>query len=136
MNIKAKVFKREYNNLKGVASITIDDCFIITGITIMNGKNGLFVSMPNKKNNKGEYKDICYPLNVETRKQITEDLKLIDVVIEILDARIPMSSQNPQIKQITQNKKKVVVLNKCDLSDEKENKKWMEFFIKQGNKVV
>ena len=72
----------------------------------------------------------------KTRKQITEDLKLIDVVIEILDARIPISSQNPDIKQITQNKKKVVVLNKCDLSDENDNKKWMEYFIKQGHKVV
>ena len=72
MNIKAKVFKREYNNLKGFASITIDDCFIITNIWIMNGKNGLFISMPNKKNAKGEYKDICYPLNAETRKQITD----------------------------------------------------------------
>ena len=74
MNIKAKVFKREtaIPSIKGVASITIDDCFIITGITIMNGKNGLFISMPNKKNAKGEYKDICYPLNAETRKQITD----------------------------------------------------------------
>lgn len=72
----------------------------------------------------------------KTRKQITDDLKLIDVVIEILDARIPISSQNPEIKQITQNKKKVIVLNKCDLSDENDNKKWMEYFIKQGHKVV
>ena len=72
----------------------------------------------------------------KTRKQITDDLKLIDVVIEILDARIPMSSQNPDIKQITQNKKKVIVLNKSDLSDEDDNKKWMEYFIKQGHKVV
>lgn len=72
----------------------------------------------------------------KTRKQITEDLKLVDVVIEILDARIPISSQNPEIKKITQNKKKVVVLNKSDLSDENENKRWMEFFIKQGNRVV
>ena len=72
----------------------------------------------------------------KTRKQITEDLKLIDVVIEILDARIPISSQNPEIKQIIQNKKKVIILNKCDLSDENDNKKWMEHFIKQGHKVV
>lgn len=72
----------------------------------------------------------------KTRKQITEDLKLVDVVIEILDARIPISSQNPEIKKITQNKKKVVVLNKSDLSDENENKRWMEYFIKQGNRVV
>lgn len=72
----------------------------------------------------------------KTRKQITDDLKLIDVVIEILDARIPLSSQNPEIKRITQDKKKIIVLNKCDLSDENDNKKWMEFFIKQGHKVV
>lgn len=72
----------------------------------------------------------------KTRKQITDDLKLVDVVIEILDSRIPISSQNPEIKQITQNKKKVIVLNKSDLSDENENRKWMEYFIKQGNKVV
>ena len=72
----------------------------------------------------------------KTRKQITEDLKLVDVVIEILDARIPISSQNPEIKQIIQNKKKVVVLNKCDLSDEEDNKKWIEYFIKQGNRTV
>ena len=72
----------------------------------------------------------------KTRRQITDDLKLVDVVIEILDARIPLSSQNPEIKQITQNKKKVIVLNKCDLSDQNQNKKWMEYFIKQGSKVV
>ena len=68
----------------------------------------------------------------KTRKQITDDLKLIDVVIEILDARIPISSQNPEIKQITQNKKKVIILNKSDLADEKETIKWVEHFKKQG----
>ena len=72
----------------------------------------------------------------KTRKQITEDLKLVDVVIEILDARIPVSSQNPEIRQITKNKKKVVILNKSDLSDPSDNKKWIEYFVKQGNKVV
>lgn len=72
----------------------------------------------------------------KTRRQITDDLKLVDVVIEILDARIPISSQNPEIKQITQNKKKIIVLNKCDLSDEIENKKWIGYFIKQDYKVV
>ena len=72
----------------------------------------------------------------KTRRQITEDLKLIDVVIEILDARIPIASQNPDIRQITQNKKKVIVLNKCDLADEKDNQKWREYFIKKGCKAV
>lgn len=69
----------------------------------------------------------------KTRKQITEDLKLVDVVVEILDARIPISSQNPEIKQILQNKKKIIVLNKSDLSDEKENNRWIKYFIEHEN---
>lgn len=72
----------------------------------------------------------------KTRKQIAEDLKLVDIVVEILDARIPISSQNPDIKQITQNKKKIIVLNKYDLADEKENQKWIEYFNKKGHKAI
>lgn len=72
----------------------------------------------------------------KTRRQITEDLKIIDIVVEILDSRIPISSQNPDIKEITKNKKKIVVLNKCDLSDEKDNKKWITYFEKKGNKAI
>ena len=68
----------------------------------------------------------------KTRRQITEDLKIIDIVVEILDSRIPISSQNPDIKEITKNKKKIVVLNKCDLSDEK----WITYFEKKGNKAI
>lgn len=69
---------------------------------------------------------------LKTKKQIIEDLKLIDVIIEILDARIPLASQNPDIKKITESKKKIVVLNKSDLADEKETKKWIEYFKNQG----
>ena len=64
----------------------------------------------------------------KTRKQIAEDLKIIDIVIELLDARIPVSSQNPDIAQIIKGKKKIIVLNKCDLADEKESKKWVSYF--------
>lgn len=64
----------------------------------------------------------------KTKKQIIEDLKLVDVVIEILDARIPISSQNPDMAEITKNKKKIEILNKCDLADDKENQKWLEYF--------
>ena len=64
----------------------------------------------------------------KTKRQIIEDLKLIDIVIELLDSRIPISSQNPNIAEITKNKKKIIVLNKCDLSDEKQNKLWIEYF--------
>lgn len=68
----------------------------------------------------------------KTRKQIIEDLKLIDVVIELLDARIPLSSRNPDIAQITKGKKKIILLNKSDLADEKQNKAWIEYFKKQN----
>ena len=72
----------------------------------------------------------------KTRRQITEDLKLIDIVIELLDARIPMSSQNPDIGRIIAGKKKIIVLNKCDLADEKQNQKWVEYFKKKGTIAV
>ena len=65
---------------------------------------------------------------VKTKRQIMEDVRLVDIVIELLDARIPISSQNPDIAEITKNKKKMIVLNKCDLADEKQNKRWVEYF--------
>ncbi|MBP3255872.1 MAG: ribosome biogenesis GTPase YlqF [Clostridia bacterium] len=72
----------------------------------------------------------------KTKKQIIEDLKLIDIVVEILDARIPKSSRNPDLAVWTKGKKKIIVLNKYDLADEKENKKWISYFQKQGMSVV
>ena len=72
----------------------------------------------------------------KTRRQITEDLKLVDIVIELLDARIPISSQNPDIAKITKNKKKLIVLNKCDLANEIQNKKWIEYFQEKGIPAV
>lgn len=72
----------------------------------------------------------------KTKREIQEDLKLIDVVIEILDARIPLSSQNPDIGKIIKNKKKIVLLNKCDLADERENKKWQDYFKNQNQVAI
>lgn len=72
----------------------------------------------------------------KTKKQIIQDLKLIDIVIELLDARIPISSQNPNIAEITKNKKKIIVLNKCDLSDDRQNKLWVEYFKKKNIPAV
>ena len=69
---------------------------------------------------------------VKTRRQIAEDIKFVDVVIELLDSRIPISSQNPDIAQITKGKKKIIVLNKCDLADEKQNNLWIKEFAKKG----
>lgn len=72
----------------------------------------------------------------KTKRQIIEDLKLIDVVIEILDARIPISSRNPDIEEYTKNKMKIIVLNKYDLADENQNKKWIEYFKANGIEAV
>ena len=72
----------------------------------------------------------------KTKRQILEDLKLIDVVVEILDARIPISSQNPDVKDYMKNKGKVVVLNKSDLADDTETQKWVRYFEKQGIKAI
>ena len=72
----------------------------------------------------------------KTKKQIIQDLKLIDIVIELLDARIPISSQNPNIAEIIKNKKKIIVLNKCDLSDDRQNKLWIEYFKKKNIPAV
>lgn len=78
-----------------------------------------------------------YPGHMEkTRKQIAEDLKLVDIVIELLDARIPISSQNPEIAKIVNKKKKIIVLNKCDLSDENVNNQWIEYFKQKGISAV
>ena len=87
------------------------------------------VRAENKKNNNKENATTVslnwYPGHMaKTKRQIAEDLKLIDVVIEVLDARIPSSSQNPDMKELTKNKKKIYILNKCDLADEKETIKW------------
>ena len=72
----------------------------------------------------------------KTKKQILEDLKLIDIVIELLDARIPISSQNPDIREMLGNKKKIILLNKSDLAYEKENIKWVKYFEKVNTKAI
>ena len=72
----------------------------------------------------------------KTKREIQENLKLIDVVVELLDSRIPISSQNPDIAALTKGKKKIIVLNKCDLSDEKHNKLWVEHFKNNGMPAI
>ena len=72
----------------------------------------------------------------KTKKQIQEDLKLIDGVVEVLDARIPKSSSNPDIQEWIKNKKKVIALNKSDLANEEENNKWINYFKRKGIPAV
>ncbi|WP_209122405.1 ribosome biogenesis GTPase YlqF [Alkalihalobacillus sp. BA299] len=72
----------------------------------------------------------------KARREVTEKLKLIDVVIELLDARVPMSSRNPMIDEIVTNKPRLVLLNKADLADPKVTDQWKHYFTKQGVKVL
>ena len=84
---------------------------------------------------KGLHKSLInwYPGHMaKTKKQIKEDINLIDVVVEILDARIPVSSQNPDIKELVKNKKRIILLNKSDLADKEENNKWVKYFKQNG----
>ena len=72
----------------------------------------------------------------KTKRQIQEDLKLIDVVVEILDARIPISSRNPDIEELIKNKDRLILLNKYDLADETQNKAWIQYFKDYGIEAV
>ena len=78
-----------------------------------------------------------YPGHMKkTRELIAENLKMVDIVIEVIDARIPVSSRNPIIDELVKNKRRLIILNKSDLSDPKANEAWAETFKKQGNLVL
>ena len=68
----------------------------------------------------------------KTRRKIAEQLKLIDAVAEIVDARIPISSRNPDLKEIIGDKPHLILLNKCDMADEIATKNWIEYYKSQG----
>ena len=72
----------------------------------------------------------------KAKRQMQEDLKLIDLIIELVDARVPLSSRNPDIDQLGQNKSRLILLNKADLADERQNEAWKEYFQKRGFHVV
>ena len=72
----------------------------------------------------------------KAKRQMQEDIKLIDLVIELVDARIPLSSRNPDIDELGKNKARLIIMNKSDLSDENQNKEWAAYFKKMGYYVV
>ena len=72
----------------------------------------------------------------KTKRQIIEDLKLVDIVVEVLDARIPISSQNPDIQEYIKNKNKIEVLNKADLADDTQTANWVKYFEKNNIPAV
>ncbi len=86
----------------------------------------------------GDIKNInWYPGHMKkTRELIQENLKMVDLVIEVIDSRIPRSSRNPIIDELIQSKKRIIILNKSDLSDDKANNAWADYFRSQGNLVL
>ena len=72
----------------------------------------------------------------KARRMMQENIKLIDLIIEVVDARIPLSSRNPDIDELGKNKARMILLNKSDLADERENEKWQEYFTQKGFHVV
>lgn len=72
----------------------------------------------------------------KAKRQMQEDIKLIDLVIELVDARIPLSSRNPDIDELGKNKYRLILMNKADLADKEQTKKWAEYFKSKGFFVV
>ena len=72
----------------------------------------------------------------KTRRLIKESLSMVDCVTEILDARIPLASRNPEIEEITSSKPRIILLNKCDMADEKVTADWIRYFKARGSEAI
>ena len=72
----------------------------------------------------------------KTKRQIQASLKLVDAVAEIVDARIPISSRNPDLDKLIQNKPRVILLNKCDMANQTATKMWIDHYAKQGTTAI
>ena len=66
--------EKENSRMRGKASVTIDECFVIHDIRIMEGENGLFIAMPSRQKANGEYRDVAHPINAETRKMFEDSV--------------------------------------------------------------
>ncbi len=87
-----RVFPVDEEKLKAFVSVIFDDCFVVSDIKIINGNNGLFISMPSKKKKNGSFRDIAHPLNNETRKMLEE--KIIQKYNEVIAQGIQPSEQS------------------------------------------
>lgn len=72
----------------------------------------------------------------KARRQVSENLKLVDIVFELVDARLPLSSRNPMIDEVIHQKPRLLILNKQDMADETETRRWIEYFAQKGFKAV
>ena len=72
----------------------------------------------------------------KARRMMQENIKLIDLIIELVDARVPLSSRNPDIDELGRNKARLILLNKADLAEDTRNDQWVDFFQKKGYSAV
>ena len=72
----------------------------------------------------------------KAKRQMQEDIKLIDLIIELVDARVPLSSRNPDIDELGKNKARLILLNKADLAEDRRNDEWLEYFKEKGYSAV
>lgn len=72
----------------------------------------------------------------KARREVSEKIKYVDIVFELIDARLPLSSRNPMMDQIVQQKPRLILLNKGDLADIDQNKKWQQFFSEKGHHTL
>ncbi len=70
--IRIRKIEKDDSKLRAVASITIDDCFVVHDIKIIDGTDGPFIAMPSRKTKEGDYKDVAHPINAETRKELSD----------------------------------------------------------------
>lgn len=94
MQLEARVnlLSNSTNNIKALASITIENCFVVTGIRIIETQKGFFCAMPSRKNANGEYKDICFPITAEARAAINDEI--LKVFYEKLSENRPETCNN------------------------------------------
>ena len=72
----------------------------------------------------------------KARRQVQEQLKLVDIIFELIDSRLPLSSRNPMIDQVINQKPRLLILNKADMADEAETNKWVQYFAERGHTAV
>ncbi|KGR80376.1 ribosome biogenesis GTPase YlqF [Ureibacillus manganicus] len=72
----------------------------------------------------------------KARRQVQENLKLVDIIFELIDARLPISSRNPMIDEVIHQKPRLLILNKADMADESETRKWVQYFADKGQTAV
>lgn len=72
----------------------------------------------------------------KARREVTEKLKLVDIIFELVDARIPASSRNPMIEEIIQHKPRIIILNKADMADPVKTKQWLDYYKSEGKTAI